>query len=110
MKFMLLIFVVSVAYSGRKFCPGERDGDQCRAKSNATKCAAFFDDLKGNGNHNLTWIAALPDALRRWPMPMKDIMGKDINRSKFYGIPFCHLDFAFGLCYSSVLKLAREPL
>jgi len=53
----LVILVCCAALSlvtARKFCPKERNGDECRAKQNQYKCGVFFKDL--TSKVTLTWL------------------------------------------------------
>merc|ERR1711973_237255 len=62
----LVILVCCAALSlvtARKFCPKERNGDECRAKQNQYKCGVFFKDL--TSKVPLAWLGALPEAVVR---------------------------------------------
>jgi len=77
---LLLVFTVWNFGETRKFCPRERNGDKCRARNNAFKCAVFFYNLLGKGNYQ--YIEDLPTYLRRpfW----QDVVGEGITNDTFY--------------------------
>merc|ERR1711963_930393 len=62
MKSFIVLSAVLVLAAG-KFCPQEKNGDQCVAKDNAYKCAVFFENL--SPKRKLTCIGALPDAQKK---------------------------------------------
>merc|ERR1712123_222192 len=58
-----LVLCSLLAAAAAKFCPGEKNRNKCRAGDNAYKCSVFFEDL--TPKRPLTWIGALPDALKK---------------------------------------------
>merc|ERR1712020_878340 len=63
MRTSLVTLLWLVALASAKFCPGEKNGNKCVAGDHSYKCAVFFEDL--TPKRNLTWIGALPDALKK---------------------------------------------
>ena len=70
--------------------------------SNAYKCAVFFENL--TPNRNLTWIGALPDALKKATnqAEVRDILGADVTKESFNDLPTCDEKTANARCYTIV--------
>merc|ERR1712242_95684 len=62
-QLLLLVCCTALAVNARKFCPKERNGDECRAKQDQYKCGVFFKDL--TSKVPLAWLGALPEAVVR---------------------------------------------
>jgi len=110
--FVTLAVAVNLAAAKRKFCPGEEDGDRCKAKESQYKCGVFFKEL--TRRQNLTYIGSLPDALTEnnknsWG----DILGPNVKKESFD--KFNCKDGqsekrANSRCYSILNKLATTEL
>merc|ERR1712189_79295 len=60
----LVILLSALALTQSAFCPGEKkNGKRCLAKPNTYKCGVFLEDLIPK--KPLTWLGALPDALKK---------------------------------------------
>jgi len=96
----LVIIAGIIAVCQSKFCPGERGGNKCVAKDNAYKCAVFFENL--TPNRELTWIGALPDALKKATnqAEVRDILGADVTKESFNDLPTCDEKTANARCYT----------
>merc|ERR1712179_486186 len=97
-----ILLLLAASVFGRKFCPGERNGNRCAAGDKAFKCGVFFYNLQGDGN--LQFLAELPKALKKtkkeyWP----EILGDNITPATFEDNINC--DAATGT--SSSAHLAR---
>merc|ERR1712189_27905 len=94
-----ILFMLVTAATG-KFCPGEIGRNQCRAGNNAYKCAVFFENL--TSKRPLTWIGALPDALKKAKSPeeVQDILGADVTEESFSQLTSCDASTANARCYS----------
>jgi len=70
--------------------------------SNAYKCAVFFENL--TSKRPLTWIGALPDALRKAKNKdeAKEILGADVTEESFNNFPSCEASAANARCYTTV--------
>merc|ERR1712130_533149 len=95
-----LIVLGLAAYSQAKFCPGEKNGNKCVAGDNSYKCAVFFENL--TSKRPLTWIGALPDALKKAKSPeeVQDILGADVTEESFSQLTSCDASTANARCYS----------
>merc|ERR1711971_731658 len=93
-----------------KFCPGEKNGNQCVAGSGAYKCAVFFEDL--TPKRHLTWIGALPDALKkaRNKDEVAEILGADVTQASFKQLESCDNVTANARCYTILDKQRKLPL
>merc|ERR1712241_1650207 len=89
-----------VALASAKFCPGERNGNKCVAGDHSYKCAVFFENL--TSKRPLTWIGALPDALKKASSPeeVQDILGADVTEESFSQLDSCDVTTANARCYS----------
>jgi len=78
--------------------------------SNAYKCAVFFEDL--TSKRPLTWIGALPDALKKAKNPeeAKEILGADVTEESFNNFPGCSESAANARCYATLNKQSRVAL
>ena len=72
--------------------------------SNSYKCAVFFENL--TSKRPLTWIGALPDALKKAKSPeeVQDILGADVTEESFSQLTSCDASTANARCYSIVSK------
>ena len=70
--------------------------------SNSYKCAVFFENL--TSKRPLTWIGALPDALKKAKSPeeVQDILGADVTEESFGQLTSCDASTANARCYSIV--------
>merc|ERR1711953_685827 len=95
------------ALASAKFCPGEKDGNKCAAGDNSYKCAVFFENL--TPKRNLTWIGALPDALKkaRNKEEIAEILGADVTQASFKQLFGCDNVTANARCYTIVSKTNR---
>merc|ERR1712154_675690 len=93
-----------------KFCPGERNGNKCVAGDHSYKCAVFFEDL--TPKRNLTWIGALPDALKkaRNKAEVAEILGADVTQESFKQLDDCNNVTANARCYTILDKQRNFPL
>merc|ERR1711950_3904 len=93
-----------------KFCPGERNGNKCVAGDNSYKCAVFFENL--TPKRNLTWIGALPDALKkaRNKAEVAEILGADVTQASFKQLKSCDNVTANARCYTILDKQRKLPL
>jgi len=68
--------------------------------SNSYKCAVFFENL--TSKRPLTWIGALPDALKKAKSPeeVQDILGADVTEESFSQLTSCDASTANARCYS----------
>merc|ERR1711902_112603 len=109
MKSFIVLSAVLVLAAG-KFCPQEKNGNECRAKDGAYKCAVFFENL--TSKRPLTWIGALPDALRKAKNPdeAKEILGADVTEESFNNFPSCEASAANARCYTTLNKQRSTPL
>merc|ERR1711882_34897 len=95
----LVILVCCAALSlvaARKFCPKERNGDECRAKQNQYKCGVFFKDL--TSKVPLAWLGALPEAVvraRKEGATEGDVCGDTLANTR---------------CYAQMTKVKDEDL
>merc|ERR1711868_215337 len=103
MKSFIVISAVLVLATG-KFCPQEKNGDQCVAKDNAYKCAVFFENL--SPKRKLTWIGALPDALKKAKNEeeVAEILGADVTQASFKQLDSCDNVTANARCYTILDK------
>merc|ERR1712059_34185 len=95
-----------------KFCPRERDGDQCRANSTQFKCGVFFADL--TESRPLTWLGALPDALDKvdkkdYEEDYEKILGKKFNRLSFERSD-CKDVTVNSRCFAMMSKVINEDM
>merc|ERR1711862_129601 len=99
-----------VAASNAKFCPGEKDGNKCAAGENSYKCAVFFENL--TSKRPLTWIGALPDALRKAKNKQEaaEILGEDVTEESFNNFPGCQEAAANARCYTTLNKQSKVAL
>merc|ERR1712029_1160715 len=99
MKSFIVLSAVLVLAAG-KLCPQEKNGDQCVAKDNAYKCAVFFENL--TSKRKLTWIGALPDALRKAKNDeeVAEILGADVTEESFNNFTSCDDTTANARCYA----------
>merc|ERR1739848_109817 len=88
-KSSLVLLCVVLAIVQAKFCPGEKNGNQCKAGEDAYKCAVFFENL--TSKRKLTWIGALPDALKkaRNKEEVAEILGADVTQASFKQLESC---------------------
>merc|ERR1711953_1541267 len=98
------------ALATAKFCPGEKDGNKCAAADNSYKCAVFFENL--TPKRNLTWIGALPDALKkaRNKEEIAEILGADVTQASFKQLFSCDNVTANARCYTILDKQRKLPL
>merc|ERR1712165_628889 len=110
MKSSLVLLCVVLAIVQAKFCPGEKNGNQCRAGENAYKCAVFFENL--TSKRKLTWIGALPDALKkaRNKEEVAEILGADVTQASFKQLESCDNVTANARCYTILDKQRKLPL
>ena len=69
------------------------------------KCGAFFENLREGSE--LTWLEALPEALKkveRENIDIKELVGEEIKEENFNNPP-CDNKFANARCYAFVTKL-----
>merc|ERR1712130_142619 len=95
-----IIVLGLAAYSQAKFCPGEKNGNQCVAGDHSYKCAVFFENL--TSKRPLTWIGALPDALKKAKNKeeAEDILGTEVTEESFSQLDSCDAKTANARCYS----------
>merc|ERR1712105_96954 len=109
----ILLLLLAASVFGRKFCPGERNGNRCAAGDKAFKCGVFFYNLQGDGN--LQFLAELPKALKKtkkeyWP----EILGDNITPATFEDNINC--DATTGAkaynsrCYGMFQNIVDKPL
>merc|ERR1712179_158065 len=111
MKLLSVILIVEVAFTQAKFCPKEKNGDRCKSKPNAYKCAAFFEDLQGKGDGALKWIGALPDALKKVKKEdYQEVLGRDISPDSFNEFSACSNKAANARCYTTLQRFTQEPM
>merc|ERR1712106_1138869 len=105
-----LVLCVLLAVAAAKFCPGEKNGNQCRAGDGAYKCSVFFENL--TPRRPLTWIGALPDALKKAKNKeeAKEILGADVTEESFNNFPGCQESAANARCYTTLNKQRSVPL
>merc|ERR1711997_919924 len=105
-----VIVISLVAVASSKFCPGERAGNKCAAGDNSYKCAVFFENL--TPGRNLTWIGALPDALKkaRNKAEVAEILGADVTQASFKQLKSCDNVTANARCYTILDKQRKLPL
>merc|ERR1712165_391504 len=110
MKSSLVLLCVVLAIVQAKFCPGEKNGNQCRAGEEAYKCAVFFENL--TSKRKLTWIGALPDALKkaRNKEEVAEILGADVTQASFKQLESCDNVTANARCYTILDKQRKLPL
>merc|ERR1712073_265877 len=110
MRSLLLISGLLAATCSAKFCPGEKSGDKCRAKDNSYKCAVFFENL--TPSRNLTWIGALPDALKKAKNQeeIAEILGEDVTEGSFKDLATCDGRTANARCYTILDRQRKMPL
>merc|ERR1711971_734936 len=84
MKTTLVLSVVLAAVAA-KFCPGERNGNECRAGDNALKKAKKKDEAK-------------------------EILGADVTEESFNNFPGCQASAANARCYTTLNKQRSVPL
>lgn len=70
--------------------------------SKAYKCAVFFENL--TSRRKLTWIGALPDALRKAKdkAEVAEILGAEVTAESFSNFPSCKDSAANARCYATV--------
>merc|ERR1739838_526158 len=107
MKITLVLCLV-LAVAAAKFCPGEKNGNQCRAGDGAYKCSVFFENL--TPRRKLTWIGALPDALKKAKNKeeAKEILGADVTEESFNNFPGCQESAANARCYTTVSQVLQS--
>jgi len=69
---------------------------------NQFKCGAFFENL--TAGRELTWVAALPEALKKAEdkkINIKEVFGEDIKKENF-NMPSCSNITANARCYTYV--------
>jgi len=68
----------------------------------AYKCAVFFENL--TSKRKLTWIGALPDALRKAKNKKEaaEILGADVTEASFSNFTSCADTTANARCYATV--------
>jgi len=78
--------------------------------SHSYKCAVFFEDL--TPKRNLTWIGALPDALKkaRNKAEVAEILGADVTQESFKQLDDCNNVTANARCYTILDKQRKLPL
>merc|ERR1712212_473363 len=110
MKSSLVLLGMVVAIVQAKFCPGEKNGNQCTAGDKAYKCGVFFENL--TSKRKLTWIGALPDALRKAKNKeeVADILGADVTEESFNNFPSCEDTTANARCYATLNKQSKVKL
>merc|ERR1711862_44212 len=103
MKTATIILGLAAA-ANAKFCPGEKDGNKCAAGENSYKCAVFFENL--TPKRPLTWIGALPDALRKAKNKeeAKEILGAGVTEESFKNFTSCEAKTANARCYTTLDK------
>ena len=74
--------------------------------SNAYKCAVFFENL--TSKRPLTWIGALPDALKKAKNQdeVEEILGENVTEESFQQLDDCSTVTANARCYAIVSKTA----
>merc|ERR1739848_384453 len=109
-KSSLVLLCVVLAIVQAKFCPGEKNGNQCKAGEDAYKCAVFFENL--TSKRKLTWIGALPDALKKAKnkKEAEEILGADVTEDSFYNITSCADKTANARCYTTLKKQSSVKL
>merc|ERR1712007_263196 len=110
MKSSLVLLCTVLAIVQAKFCPGEENKNQCVAGDKAYKCAVFFENL--TSKRPLTWIGALPDALRKAKNKEEaaEILGADVTEESFNNFPSCADTTANARCYATLKKQSGVPL
>jgi len=73
--------------------------------SNSYKCAVFFENL--TPNRPLTWIGALPDALKKAKNQdeVEEILGENVTEESFEQLDDCSTVTANARCYAIVSKI-----
>ena len=94
----------------RRQVPGQGVRNQLRlsllnsafTSSNSYKCAVFFENL--TPSRNLTWIGALPDALKKAKNQeeIAEILGEDVTEGSFKDLATCDGRTANARCYTIV--------
>merc|ERR1712020_420671 len=110
MRTTLVTCLSLVALASAKFCPGEKNGNKWVAGDHSYKCAVFFEDL--TPKRNLTWIGALPDALKkaRNKAEVAEILGADVTQESFKQLDDCNNVTANARCYTILNKQRKLPL
>merc|ERR1711993_118302 len=110
---LLLVCCVILSVNARKFCPKERNGDECRAKQNQYKCGVFFKDL--TSKVPLAWFGALPEAVVRARKEgasdddVISLLGSNVDAESYEG-EVCGETLANTWCYAQMTKVKDEDL
>lgn len=122
MKLFLVVCMVIAMASGTKFCPKEKNGDECKSKSQGEssngkgsyKCGVFLE--RPGASPPIAWLGALPDALNKKSVKKDDIeeiLGKGVDKESFgkcTGDPVTDKIAANARCYAIMKKMTDEPL
>jgi len=104
-QLLLLVCCAAIAVNARKFCPKERNGDECRAKQDQYKCGVFFKDL--TSKVPLAWLGALPEAVVRARKEgatdddVISLLGSNVDADSYEG-DVCGDTLANTRCYAQV--------
>merc|ERR1711911_176153 len=110
---LLLVCCAVLSVSARKFCPKEKNGDECRAKQNQYKCGVFFKDL--TSKVPLAWLGALPEAVVRARKEgatdddVISLLGSNVDADSYEG-DVCGDTLANTRCYAQMTKVKDEDL
>jgi len=97
----------------RVYGDDDNDGEKCKSKLNQFKCGAFFENL--TAGRELTWIAALPEALKKAEdkeINIKEVVGEDIKKENFdiKEENSCTNAYANSRCYTYLTKAVNEGM
>merc|ERR1711910_218868 len=112
-QLLLLVCCAAIAVNARKFCPKERNGNECRAKQNQYKCGVFFKDL--TSKVPLAWLGALPEAVVRARKEgatdddVISLLGSNVDAESYEG-DVCGDTLANTRCYAQMTKVKDEDL
>merc|ERR1712158_13554 len=110
---LLLVCCAALSVNARKFCPKEKNGDECRAKQNQYKCGVFFKDL--TSKVPLAWLGALPEAVVRARKEgatdddVISLLGSNVDAESYEG-DVCGDTLANTRCYAQMTKVKDEDL
>merc|ERR1719458_1304850 len=110
---LVLVCCAALSVNARKFCPKERNGDECRAKQNQYKCGVFFKDL--TSKVPLAWLGALPEAVVRARKEgasdddVISLLGSNVDAESYEG-EVCGETLANTRCYAQMTKVKEEDL
>merc|ERR1711971_374776 len=112
-RLLLLVCCAALSVNARKFCPKEKNGDECRAKENQYKCGVFFKDL--TSKVPLAWLGALPEAVVRARKEgasdddVISLLGSNVDAESHEG-EVCGETLANTRCYAQMTKVKDEDL